>query len=217
MIHYLTDYVPKVLVACEQSQVVCKAFRENGLNAYSNDLNPCYGGCPEWHIIGDARRVIQGDGRFLLETGDNLLVFGRWDLIIAHPPCTMLTHSSAVALAQGKHTLEDVKEGTVFFLQMLNAPANMVCVENPAPMKIAQLPPYSQIVNPFNFGHPYSKRACLWLRNLPPLQPTRGYYTEHRQWVKHCAGNSRRRAKTFEGIAEAMAIQWGALLKPEPG
>lgn len=203
----------KVLIACEQSQVVCSAFRRLGIEAYSNDILPCYGGHPEWHILGDARRVVKGLGFFPLENG-HVLNMGRefWGMIIAHPPCTMLTHSSAVALSQGKHDMEDVKNAALFFLQMLYAPCRMVAVENPAPMAIAKLPRYSQIIQPYNFGHPFSKRVCLWLRGLPPLLPMSGYYTEHQEWVKHCAGNARRRSKTFEGIAEAMAAQWGSLL-----
>lgn len=201
-----------VLVACEQSQVVCLAFRALGIKAYSCDILPCYGGHPEWHIMYDARRVVKGVGCFPLESGDNLIVPDLWPMIIAHPPCTMLTHSSAVALSKGLHTMEGVKAGAAFFMEMLLAPSPRVAVENPAPMAIAGLPRYDQIVQPFNFGHPYSKRVCLWLRGLPPLLPTRGYYVEHQQWLKHCASSSRRRAKTFEGIAEAMAFQWGALL-----
>lgn len=199
-----------VLVACEQSQVVCAAFRRLGINAFSNDIQGCYGGHPEWHIVGDATRVVRG-GKFILETGASIFC-NCWDMIIAHPPCTMLTHSSAVAYSKGLHTDDDIAEARRFFLEMLNAPALFVAVENPAPMKRAQLPPYNQIVQPYDFGHPFSKRVCLWLRNLPPLLPMRAAYTEHEQWLKHCAGNPRRRSKTFEGIAEAMAHQWGGLL-----
>ena len=202
----------RVLIACEQSQVVCSAFRRLGYEAFSNDIENCYGGHPEWHIIGDAQHVVKGHAAFNLQSGGTLLVDGSWDLLIAHPPCTMLTHCSAVALSKGLHSIDDVKKGAQFFLNMLNAPVKMVAVENPAPMKIAGLPPYNQIVQPYNFGHPFSKRACLWLKNLPPLIPVRGYYVEHKQWLKHCAGNPRRRSKTFEGIAEAMALQWGSLL-----
>lgn len=199
-----------ILIACEQSQVVCAAFRCLGFSAFSNDVLPSYGGHPEWHIIGDAAQVVSG-GRFLTEAGASINI-EKWDLMIAHPPCTMLTHSSAVALSQGKHSLEDVMNARTFFLTMLHAPIHFIAVENPAPMAIAELPKYSQILQPYNFGHRYSKRVCLWLVNLPPLIPMRGYYTEHVQWLKHCAGTARRRSRTFEGIAEAMAAQWGALL-----
>lgn len=201
----------KVLIACEQSQVVCAAFRNIGIEAYSNDILPCYGNHPEWHIIGDAAQVVKGNNTFSLQNGCTISIKGEWDLIIAHPPCTMLTHSSAVALANGKHTMEDVRRASRFFMEMLNAPCRYVAVENPAPMKIAGLPPYTQVIQPYQFGHPYSKRVCLWLKKLPPLIPMGAYYTEHRQWLNHCAATPRRRSKTFEGIAAAMAAQWGTL------
>lgn len=204
---------PKVLIACEQSQVVCAAFRRLGFEAYSNDIVPCYGGHPEWHILGDAQLVVQGRNVFNLEGGGTVKVPGLWSLIIAHPPCTMLTHASAVRFIDGSHTMEDVRKGAQLFMAMLMAPAQHVAVENPAPLKVAGLPRYDQVIQPYEFGHKFSKRVCLWLRNLPPLLPMRGYYVEHEQWLKHCAGNSRRRSKTFEGIAEAMAHQWGGLLK----
>lgn len=200
----------RVLVACEQSQTVCKAFRALDIVAYSCDINPCYGGHPEWHILGDALAVIDGNCVATLEDGSQLQVHGTWDLLVAHPPCTMLTHSSAVAFASGKHSYVDVLEGARFFLRMLAADCRHIAVENPAPMKIAGLPPYNQIIQPYQFGHPFSKRVCLWLRNLPPLIPMGGYYANHVQWLLHCAGTSRRRSKTFEGIAEAMAAQWSA-------
>ena len=199
-----------VLVACEQSQVVCSAFRWHGYSAYSCDLLPCYGGHPEWHIMHDAAQVVNG-GVFPLESG-SLLLADHWDLLIAHPPCTMLTHSSAVAFSKGLHTIEDVQKAAQFFMKMYNAPVPMVAVENPAPLKIAGLPKYNQILQPFEFGHGFSKRVCLWLKNLPQLLPMRGYCYEHRQWLQHCASNPRRRSRTFEGIAEAMAVQWGDLL-----
>lgn len=200
-----------VLVACERSQVVCAAFRALGHAAYSNDILPCLGSHPEWHIIEDARTVIKGARSFTTESGGKVDIVSEWDLIIAHPPCTMLTHASAVVLSKGMHTMDDIEEARCFFMEMLNAPAQHVAVENPAPLKIASLPKYSQIIQPYQFGHPYSKRVCLWLRNLPPLLPTRGYYTEHQQWLKHCSSAQHRRARTFDGIAEAMAIQWGSL------
>lgn len=197
-----------VLIACESSQVVCTAFRAYGHNAFSCDLVPCYGGHKEWHIVGDAARIVNG-GVFCTESLSTIVV-PHWDLLIAHPPCTMLTHSSAVAYSKGLHTDEDIERARCFFLAMLNAPVAMVAVENPAPMSRAALPPYTQIIQPFQFGHPYSKRVCLWLRNLPPLLPTTAEMP-HQSWVKHCAGNSRRRSHFWSGIAGAMAAQWGTL------
>lgn len=197
----------KVLIACEQSQTIANAYRSRNIDAYSCDILPCYGGHPEYHIIGDARYVIKGHGTWASENGTKITITGAWDIIIAHPPCTMLTHVSAVALSQGKHTLQDVEEAAQFFMDMLNAPCDRVAVENPAPMKIANLPPYNQIINPWQFGEPYSKRVCLWLRGLPPLLPT-CYVLNHRQWNKHCSSTPQRRSKTFQGIADAISQQW---------
>lgn len=208
----INNDAPRLLVACEQSQVVCAAFRRSGYIAYSCDLLPSYGGHPEWHIIGDAAQVVQGNGTFNLENGAQLLIDKNWDMIIAHPPCTMLTHSSAVARSKGLHSDSDIRAACKFFLKMLNAPSDLVAVENPAPMKDLRLPKYNQIIQPYDFGHKFSKRVCLWLRGLPPLLPTHAQHLDHVQWLKHCAGNPRRRSKTFEGIADAMAAQWGEYL-----
>lgn len=200
-----------VLVACECSQVVASAFRSHGYAAFSCDLVPCYGGHPEWHIIGDAAKVVQGNSVFVTESGAQIVV-DKWCMIIAHPPCTMLTHSSAVAYSKGLHSDKDIADARRFFLTMLNAPSPMVAVENPAPMTRSDLPKYNQIVQPYDFGHRYSKRVCLWLRNLPPLLPTHARFVNHEPWLNHCAGNPRRRSHFWSGIADAMATQWGELL-----
>lgn len=207
------DMAGNVLIACERSQEIAMAFRRLGYSAFSCDIAGSYGGHPEYHIIDDAARVVQGHGVWVTEGGKPICVEQNWDMIIAHPPCTMLTHSSAVAFAKGTHSYIDLLEGARFFLLMLSAPARFVCVENPAPLGAAQLPPYSQIINPYDFGHPFSKRWCLWLRGLPPLLPTHARFLQHKQWLKHCASNSRRRSHTFSGVAAAMAEQWGPLLK----
>lgn len=201
----------KVLVACECSQVVTFAFRSHGYAAYSCDLVSCYGGHPEWHIVGDAAQVVQGNSIFVTESGAQLVV-GEWSLIIAHPPCTMLTHSSAVAYSKGLHSDDDIEAARCFFMKMLNAPAQHVAVENPAPMARAALPRYNQIIQPYDFGHRYSKRICLWLRDLPPLLPTHAMVVNHVSWLKHCAGNPRRRSHFWSGVADAMASQWGGLI-----
>lgn len=216
----MTDYENvkkslRILIACEESQTVCSAFRELGFECYSNDINPCYGGHPEWHIIGDAEQVIMGNKVYSLENGEHLELDGRWDMIIAHPPCTMITHSSAVVLSQGKHTMDDVREGARFFMAMLNAPCEHIAVENPAPMRITGLPKYNQIIQPYQLGDPYSKRVCLWLRGLPPLMPTTGYCTEWKSWLGHCASTHRRRSKTFPSVARTMAENWGDYLVKE--
>lgn len=197
-----------LLVACEASQELCKAFRVLGVEAYSCDIERCYGGHPEWHILGDARIAVRGGTVMHLETGEQLVLPERWKMVIAHPPCTMLTHSSAVVYARGGHTDKDIEEARSFFMEMYNANAEHVAVENPAPMKRAALPPYDQIIQPYMFGERYSKRICLWLRDLPPIFPTLGYCTEHEQWLKHCSGRSARRAKTFPKVAQVLAENW---------
>lgn len=152
---------------------------------------------------------------------------GRWDLIIAHPPCTYLTNAGAVRMmVKGKivkERYEKAMEARKFFFEFLNADCDKICVENPTPMKLVNLPPYTQAIQPYQFGHPYSKRTCLWLKGLPQLIPTE-ILTEHVPYVNGgsrdkngnrrkitgcCSNNAKTRSKTFPGIAKAMAEQWG--------
>lgn len=219
----------KVLVACEESQRACIAFRERGHEAYSCDIQEPSGGHPEWHILGDAIPLINGYCRFRTMDGSEHHIDSRWDLLIAHPPCTYLTNAGAVRMrVNGKIVKErynQMVKARAFFMIMYNADSYKICVENPVPMKLADLPPYTQIIQPYQFGYPYSKRTCLWLKGLPKLQPTK-ICEEHTPWVnggsKDIHGNHRRfqgrkerdpksRAKTFPVIAEAMADQWGDL------
>lgn len=217
-----------VLVACEESQRVCIAFRKKGHQAFSCDIQEPSGGHPEWHIRDDARWLIgPGRGRFETMDGEHHGV-DRWDLLIAHPPCTFLTNCGAARMRiKGKIDKKrylNMIEARAFFLQFFNADCDRICVENPVPMKLAGLPPYSQIIQPYEFGHPYSKKTCLWLKGLPPLLPTSIVLGNITPWVnggcKVAHGNYRRvqgrkerdpknRSKTFEGIADAMADQWG--------
>lgn len=188
----------KVLVACEESQTVCKAFRETGHIAFSCDLQKCSGGKPQWHIQRDCISLIK----------DTL---SEWDLIIAHPPCTYLARVSAVALSVGKHTLDQVVAAKSFFMFFYNLPGR-VCIENPVPLSKVCLPAYNQIIQPYQFGDNWTKQTCLWLKNLPPLIPlcyapcgmSRNCAPS---WVYHKSG-SKSRSKTFPGIARAMALQW---------
>lgn len=218
----------KILVACEESQAVTKEFRKLKHEAYSCDIIPCSGGHPEWHIRQDVLPLIDGDTEF--KTDDEVLhtIKGRWDMIIAFPPCTYLTNASAVRMrVNGEIVQERYKkamEAKDFFLSFLNAKCDRICVENPVPLKIVGLPPYSQIIQPYQFGHPYSKKTCLWLQGLPLLTPTEIVTEGITPWVnggcKDSHGNYRKvqgrrerdpinRAKTFPGIAKAMANQWG--------
>lgn len=152
---------------------------------------------------------------------------GKWDLLIAHPPCTYLSNAGARHLYKG-HKLQTERfnmglKAKEFFLRFLNADCQRVCVENPVPSKVFELPTYAQIIQPYQFGHPYTKRTCLWLKGLPPLQATNvvevvgtwcpsGSYSGRHQ-TKHkgmfTKDRAKNRAKTFHGIAQAMAEQWG--------
>lgn len=188
----------RVLVACEYSQVVTSAFRAAGADAFSCDIEPCTGGHPEWHFQVDVREILWGD----------------WDLVVAHPPCTYLSRVSAHLLAHDQSRWAKLVDAARFFYLFvdLGKQGQRVCIENPYPLRAAQLPYWSQVVCPSQFGHPYSKHTCLWLYDLPPLLPMRGYYLNPHQWVLHCRGVGKRRSRFWEGIAEAMAAQWLPLL-----
>lgn len=221
----------KVLVACEESQTVCKAFRERGHEAYSCDIQEPSGGHPEWHILGDALKAIEG-GQIVTMDGKAHDV-GKWDLLIAHPPCTYLSNAGAARLYKrfdGKSyvELERLSNGLAakeFFLKFLNAPIEKIAVENLIPSGVYRMPKYSQIIQPYEFGNPYSKKTCLWLKGIPPLEPTeivkpvcswvsggsKRADGSHRSNVGMPFRDSKRKSKTFFGIATAMAEQWGSL------
>lgn len=211
-----------VLVACEESQRVCEAFRMRGHEAYSADVQEPSGGHPEWHILGDVLPIINGSCEFDTMDGEHHHIDKAWDLLIAHPPCTYLTTAGAVLLFGHNHKVIDSErekkgfEAADFFYKFLQVSllGTKVCVENPLPLKHFGLPRYSQIIHPYYFGEPWSKRTCLWLVGLPLLIPT-NILERHEPWVntKRHPGHSKRnpkiRAKTFRGIAKAMAEQWG--------
>lgn len=216
-----------VLVACEESQRVCIAFRERGHTAWSCDIQPCSGGHPEWHILGDCLPLLDGNCEFTTEAGERHKQSGRWDLIIAHPPCTYLSNAGACRLYPRKGEIDEARyqkglEAKAFFLTILNADCDKICVENPVPSKVFNLPPHSQEVQPWMFGHPYTKKTRLWLKGLPFLMPTHpvnpiGPYcpagTGRKDRSKYGSAkrgeDAKNRAKTFVGIARAMAEQWG--------
>lgn len=186
----------RVLVACEESQVVCKAFRRRGHVAYSCDVKECSGGRPEWHIKGDVLNFLD-DG---------------WDMMVAHPPCTYLTKAGAVRFYKNGRRVEErfkkQEEARHFFLRLLNADIPRICIENPVPMKTSNLPCWSQVIYPELFGSVFTKQTCLWLKCLPPLIP---FFTDCEQHFKSlCAVKygSAARSKTFVEVAEAMAEQW---------
>lgn len=199
----------KVLIACEESQEVCKAFRELGHEAYSCDILPCSGGHPEWHIQDDVLKHLD-DG---------------WDLMIAHPPCTYLSKAGTRWLyPKGNLDLERYQKGLAgkeFFMKFINANVNFIAVENPIPHKVFKMLEPTQIIHPYYFGHNLKKATCLWLKNLPKLQSTNNilkesvprYYFD-KKGIRHTnliGWSAKRKSKTFQGIARAMAIQWGIL------
>ena len=204
----------KVLIACEESQEVCKAFRELGHEAYSCDLLECSGGHPEWHIKGNVLEQLNKE----------------WDIIIAHPPCTYMSKAGArfmypTAGNIDEERLKKALQGKEFFMEILNAKCKYICVENPTPLKVVGLPKESQVIQPYQFGHPYSKRTLLWLKNLPELKPTNilkeykpflpsntSQFAKGKGGSRGIAKNSKEASKTFRGVAKAMAEQWGVLL-----
>lgn len=204
--------MPKLLVACEESQAVTIAFRQIGVEAYSSDLQTCSGGRPEWHIQGDVLDV--------LDRG--------WDMVIAHPPCTYLANSG-VRWLTGKNPKtgrwEAMQEGAEFFKKIMEAPCDLIAIENPIMHKYAVEiigRKHDQLVQPWMFGHTESKATCLWLKGLPKLKETDNVKKEMLSLPKrersrlHYLPPSKQRAKlrskTYEGIAAAMADQWGPIL-----
>ncbi len=204
--------MPRVLIACEESQAVTIEMRKLGIEAYSCDILPCSGGHPEWHMQGD---VVP-------------LLCEQWDMMIAHPPCTYLCVPGAHYLHTRPERWQQMFDGRNFFMELFNANIDKIAVENPVPHRYAELPKYTQIIHPWQFGHELSKRTCLWLKNLPKLQPTKimenhgeRYVRTERQQAKYgkvsnsiwyAKASPRERSKTFPGIAKAMAEQWGTLL-----
>lgn len=218
----------KVLIACEESQEVCKAFRAKGHEAFSCDIIEPSGGHPEWHILGDAVPLVNGCCEFTTMDGTEHTIESKWDLIIAHPPCTYLSNAGARWLyAGGRLNIDRYKKGLAgkeFFMAFLNADCERNAVENPMPSKIYNIPPYTQIIQPYEYGEPWSKKTCLWLKGLKPLQPT-NYVADHKPYcssgsysgthdpkfkgASRKGGSAKSRSKTFSGIAQAMAEQWG--------
>lgn len=199
-----------VLVACEESQTVCRAFRELGHAAFSCDLRFCSGGHPEWHIVGNCLPLLDGYCSFDTQNGVKYSVLKKWDLIIAHPPCTYLSKVGAPSLfPNGRLDAARFEKSLLakdFFLKFLRAGCEHIAVENPVPLKIVGLPRPSTFIEPYFFGHPFSKKTLLWLVGLPPListllVPCHSSYTS-------TVRSALLRSKTFPGIARAMAAQW---------
>lgn len=218
-----------VLVCCEESQRVAIAFRERGHEAFSCDIQECSGGHPEWHIKGDVLRLINGRCHFETMDGMPHEIEGKWDLLICHPPCTFLSNAGACRLYPKKGQIDPDRyakglKAKEFFLKFWNADCDRICIENPTPMRVFELPPYTQAIQPYEYGHPFTKRTCLWLKGLPKLVPTEvveplGPYVcgNAEIWKKQAAKgivygkekSAKHRSKTFPRIAKAMADQWG--------
>lgn len=203
----------RVLVACEESQTVCKAFRARGHEAYSCDTEPCSGGKPYWHLQKDVKNIITS----------------CWDLIIAHPPCTFLTSANTyIKRGCSKYTPSqalDLRKEAVDFFRMfthLHKFGIKVCIENPVGIMSTLYKKPTQYIQPYDFGEDASKNTCLWLYGLPELKTTK--YIEPRivngkkRWgnqtdsgqnkLPPSATRSRERSRTYQGVADAMAEQW---------
>lgn len=199
----------RVLVACEESQRVAMAFRDKGHDAFSCDLKPTTGLYPEYHIVGDVRNLLNCE----------------WDLIIAFPPCTYFSRMNFLNYYRkgvfNEKRFNKALEYVDLFMSIYNAPCNRIAIENPVPFKLFDdlLPPYNQTLQPYEFGETYSKKTCLWLKNLPPLIPNEFVlckkYTplittnNSFKQFKTIEEQSTFRSKTPFGLATAMANQWG--------
>jgi hypothetical protein len=213
----------RILIACEESQAITKAFRKLGFDAYSCDLLPCSGGHPEWHIQGDAIAEAYS---------------GKYDLMVAHPPCTYLAVSGARWLYNKDGTRNEERynnqaEALEFVETLMNAPIEHIAIENPISVISSHIRKPEQIVHPYMFGDKASKSTCLWLKNLPKLEPTnivekgefiefvskKGVKKRQAKWYYEALQKARTpeerrtlRSKTFQGMADAIAKQWSCVL-----
>ena len=229
-----------LLVACEESQRVCTAFRERGWNAYSCDLQECSGGHPEWHIQGDVLGLINGNCEFNTVDGTHHIIDGEWDLIIAHPPCTYLTVTGNRWFNVERYGVKAIErerereEGAEFFMRFVNAKCDHIAIENPVGCMSTRYRKTNQIIQPYWFGDRAQKKTCLWLKGLPNLEPTNmvdagEFINGMSVGASACYAvdeNGKRlswsdprtakaRSKTFWGVAHAMAEQWGKYLEGE--
>ena len=228
-----------VLIACEESQRVCMAFRERGFTAFSADIQECSGGHPEWYIHGDVLPILNGNCEFVTQNGDKHIIDGKWDLCICHPPCTDLALSGARHFEK-KRADGRQREAIEFFMKFIDADCPHICVENPMNIMSGEeyiktwfpdlwekypLPLKNyQVVSPHYFGSTTRKKTCYWLKELPALRPTNIVKPRLRTYIgkngkkitfseDFCIGagshSGKQRSKTAPEIAEAMADQWG--------
>jgi hypothetical protein len=226
----------KVLVACEESQEVCKAFREKGHEAYSCDIQECSGGHTEWHIQSDVLPLLNGNCEFKTIDGQKHSIDGKWDLIIAHPPCTYLTVTGNRWFNVERYgdkavqRIKDRKEAAKFFMAFANADCDHITIENPVGYMSTYWRKPDQIIQPWMFGDAEEKKTCLWLKGLPNLietnivtPPDRVRFNSGKSMPKWYADawhlskeeRSKLRSKTFPGIAKAMANQWAGSQESE--
>lgn len=225
----------KILVACEESQEVCKAFRSKGHEAYSCDIQEPSGGHPEWHILGDALKAL--DGGIVVTMDGKQHEVGKWDMLIAHPPCTYLTVTGNRWFNVERYgekavqRQEDREEAIKFFMAFANADCDKIAVENPIGVMSTRFRKPDCIIQPYEHGEHARKSTCLWLKNLPPLTPTnivdpgeikQGGYSvgasanyavdEHEKILSwNDPRTAKARSKTFPGVARAMAEQWAGV------
>lgn len=200
----------RILVACEESQTICKAMRAKGHEAYSCDLIECSGGHPEWHIQDDAVKVAYEQG--------------PWDLMIAHPPCTYLSVSGLHWNKKDATRADKTKDGLAFVQKLMDAPIEKICIENPVSCISSAIRKPDQIIQPYEYGEDASKKTCLWLKNLPKLTPTQMVEPRitkdgKKRWANQTDSGqnklapskdrAKKRSKTYDGIANAIADQWG--------
>ena len=203
-----------ILIACEESQAECLAFRQRGFNAFSCDIQKCRPkiGVPGWHICGDVTTMLNGRTSFQTQDG-KLHTVRKWHLIIAHPPCTYICKVSSVHMMRNGQLnldrLQKQKEAVNFFKKCLAAKADFVAVENPLPQARAGLPKPSFFIQPYWFGVKYSKKTLYWVKGLPPIMPTI-INPDHKDFVRSSRGKYR--SRTFPEVAEAIAKQWGDFL-----
>ena len=219
-----------ILIACEESQRVCKEFRLRGHNAYSCDIIECSGGHPEWHIMQDVLPLLNGNCSFRTCDNKEHQVDGQWDMLIAFPPCTYLTNTGNPYLNVEKwgekaiQRYKDREEAFEFFMRFANADCDKIAIENPIGYVNTHWRKPDQIIQPWQFGHPFTKATCLWLKGVKKLVPM--YNTKPEEKLKSYAWDNlydengktlawnsaeikKLRSKTFPGIAKAMADQWG--------
>ena len=219
----------KLLVACEESQAVCIEGRKLGHEVYSCDIQECSGGHPEWHIQGDVIPLLNGNCAFKTMDGVEHRIDGKWDMVIAFPPCTFLTVTGNRWFNVEKYGEKAVmrrkcrEEAIEFFMEFANADCGKIAIENPIGIMSTTWRRPNQIINPWQFGDSFEKKTCLFLKGLPELEPTKiveipprkkfdsgktmpSWYAE--AWHLPKEERAKLRSKTFPGIAKAMAQQW---------